>query len=108
MTTFTAAATRLVIIPAAGPADPAKNAMPAGGLHFSLKTPTPQALRAIVQDQNGKPFADPVDWTSSNTSVATVGPTGMVAPHATGACTITAAARSKKDVHSAVSCTVAA
>jgi hypothetical protein len=107
MTDLKIAATRLVIIPAAGPADPVKNPMPKNGLHFSLKTPTPQSLRSVVQDQNGRPFADPVDWTSSNAAVATVGPTGVVAPHAAGACTITATSRSVPAVHSAVSCTVA-
>jgi hypothetical protein len=66
-------------------------------------------LTAVVLDASGNPITNPsVKWTSSNTSVATVSATGLVAAVALGTATVTATSGNvSKDATVAVSSTPA-
>jgi hypothetical protein len=68
--------------------------------------PTTAQLTAAVKDQNGEPFADSVDWSSTNEAVASVDGAGCVTRHKAGTCSIVATAHSNDAVSARISCDV--
>jgi hypothetical protein len=69
------------------------------GLTFALFPDTqPRPLAATVQDQFGAPFADTVDWSSTDDAVLTVSAAGDVTPRAAGSCEIIAASHTDPTV----------